>query len=73
MCIRDRWNATKENYYKSIWRAGGIALTLNYPKDNNSISEVAEIIDALLLVGGPAIPMIDIMESILSYLIQMLC
>ena len=50
------WNATKENYYKSIWRAGGIALTLNYPKDNNSISEVAEIIDALLLVGGPDIP-----------------
>ena len=50
------WNATKENYYESIWSAGGIALTLNYPKDNNSISEVAEIIDALLLVGGPDIP-----------------
>ena len=49
------WNATKANYFESIWEAGGIALTLNYPKNNNSISEIADIIDALLLVGGPDI------------------
>ncbi|MDP6907238.1 MAG: gamma-glutamyl-gamma-aminobutyrate hydrolase family protein, partial [Candidatus Marinimicrobia bacterium] len=50
------WNATKEYYYQSIWNAGGIAFTLNYPKDNSSIVEFADIIDALLLVGGPDIP-----------------
>jgi len=50
------WNATKEYYYQSIWNAGGIALTLNYPKDNSSIVEFTDIIDALLLVGGPDIP-----------------
>jgi len=50
------WNATKENYYQSIWNAGGIAFTLNYPKDNSSIVEFTDIIDALLLVGGPDIP-----------------
>ena len=38
------WNATKANYFESIWEAGGIALTLNYPKKNNSISEIADII-----------------------------
>jgi len=50
------WNATKEYYYQSIWNAGGIAFTLNYPKDNSSIVEFTDIIDALLLVGGPDIP-----------------
>ena len=50
------WNATKEYYYQSIWNAGGLAFTLNYPKDNSSIVEFTDIIDALLLVGGPDIP-----------------
>ena len=50
------WNATKEYYYESICDASGIAFTLNYPKDHTAISEIADIIDALLLVGGPDIP-----------------
>ena len=50
------WNATKESYYQSVWQAGGTAFTLNYPNNNNLIIEIAEIIDGLLLVGGPDIP-----------------
>ena len=60
------WNATKESYYQSVWQAGGTAFTLNYPNNNNLIIEIAEIIDGLLLVGGPDIP-IEIYNGCLLY------
>ena len=50
------WNGSKELYFTAIWAAGGIPVTLNYPDQDNSINEIAQAIDGLLLVGGPDIP-----------------
>ena len=50
------WNGSKELYFTAIWAAGGIPVTLHYPDQDNSINEIAQAIDGLLLVGGPDIP-----------------
>ena len=50
------WNGSKELYFTAIWAAGGIPVTLLYPDQDNSINEIAQAIDGLLLVGGPDIP-----------------
>ena len=50
------WNATREKYYRAIWKAGGGPLTLHHPSDNGSIKELADSINGLIMVGGPDIP-----------------
>ncbi len=51
-----QWNGTKEQYYKAVWDGGGIPVTVHYPVDNNGINEIADTVDALVIVGGPDIP-----------------
>ena len=50
------WNGSKDHYFTAIWAAGGIPVTLHYPDQDDSINEIAQAIDGLLLVGGPDIP-----------------
>jgi len=50
------WNGSKERYFTAIWEAGGIPVTIHYPNQDDSINEIAQAIDGLLLVGGPDIP-----------------
>ena len=50
------WNGSKDRYFTAIWAAGGIPVTLHYPNQDDSINEIAQAIDGLLLVGGPDIP-----------------
>ena len=50
------WNATREKYYRAIWKAGGVPLTLHHPSDSGSIKELADSINGLIMVGGPDIP-----------------
>ena len=50
------WNGSKERYFNALWAAGGIPVTLHYPDQYDSINEIAQAIDGLLLVGGPDIP-----------------
>ncbi len=47
------WMATKEDYINAVWRAGGIPMTVHYPDSGNTIAEILERIDGLLMVGGP--------------------
>jgi len=50
------WNGSKDRYFTAIWAAGGIPVTLHYPNQDDSINEIAQAVDGLLLVGGPDIP-----------------
>ena len=50
------WNGSKELYFTAIWAAGGIPVTLHYPDQDDSINEIAQAIDGLLLIGHPDIP-----------------
>jgi len=50
------WNGSKDRYFIANWAAGGIPVTLHYPNQDDSINEIAQAIDGLLLVGGPDIP-----------------
>ena len=50
------WNATKENYYRAIWNAGGVPVTLHHPVGEGSVRELADNVDGLIMVGGPDIP-----------------
>ena len=50
------WNATREKYYRSIWNAGGVPVTLHHPVCEGSVRELADSIDGLVMVGGPDIP-----------------
>ena len=50
------WNGSKDRYFTAIWTAGGIPVTLHHPDQDDSINEIAQAIDGLLLVGGPDIP-----------------
>ena len=50
------WNGSKDRYFTAIWAAGGIPVTLHYPDQDDSINEIAQAIDGLLLVGGPDLP-----------------
>ena len=50
------WNGSKDRYFTAIWAAGGIPVTLHYPDQDDSINEIAQAVDGLLLVGGPDLP-----------------
>ena len=50
------WNGSKARYFTAIWEAGGIPVTIHYPNQADSINEIAQAIDGLLLVGGSDIP-----------------
>ena len=50
------WNATKEDYYLTVWNSGGCPVTLNYPKKEEHISNIVEHLHGLLMVGGPDLP-----------------
>ena len=50
------WNATKEDYYLSLWNAGACPVTLNHPPNKEEIPNIVDQIDAFLMVGGPDIP-----------------
>lgn len=50
------WNATKEDYYLTVWNSGGCPVTLNHPDKQEQISGVVEHLHGLLMVGGPDIP-----------------
>ncbi len=49
----DWWLATKEDYIKAVYRAGGIPLTLNHLQYGDSISPLVERVDGVILTGGP--------------------
>ena len=50
------WNATKEEYYLSVWGSGACPVTLNHPPNKKEIPNIVNQIDAFLMVGGPDIP-----------------
>jgi len=50
------WNATKEDYYLTVWNLGGCPFTLNHPHKQEQVSSAVEHLDGLLMVGGPDIP-----------------
>ena len=50
------WNATKEDYYLSVWKSGACPVTLNHPPNKEEIPKIVRQIDAFLMVGGPDIP-----------------
>ena len=50
------WNATKEDYYLTVWNSGGCPVTLNYPNKEEHISNIVEHLHGLLMVGGPDVP-----------------
>ena len=50
------WNATREKYYIAVWKAGGVPITVHHPSSRGSVQEIADIIDGLIMVGGPDIP-----------------
>ena len=50
------WNATKEDYYLSVWEAGACPVTLNHPPNKEEIPSIVNQIDAFLIVGCPDIP-----------------
>ena len=50
------WNGSKDRYFTAIWAAGGIPVTLHYPDQDDSINEIAQAVDGLLLVGGLDLP-----------------
>jgi len=50
------WNATKEDYYSTVWNSGGCPVTLNYPKKKEHIPNIVEHLHGLLMVGGPDLP-----------------
>ena len=50
------WNGTKEKYFRSVWLAGGLPVTLHHCSSGGTVEDIIERIDGLLLVGGPDIP-----------------
>ena len=50
------WNGTKEKYFRSVWLAGGLPVTLHHFSSGGTVEDIIERIDGLLLVGGPDIP-----------------
>jgi len=50
------WNATKEDYYLSVWDSGACPVTLNHSPNKEEIPNIVSQIDAFLMVGGPDIP-----------------
>ncbi len=50
------WNATREKYYRAIWNAGGVPVTLHHPVGEGSVRELADNVDGLIMVGGPDLP-----------------
>ena len=50
------WNATREKYYRAVWNAGGVPVTLHHPVGEGSVRELADNVDGLIMVGGPDLP-----------------
>ena len=50
------WNGTKEKYFRSVWLAGGLPVTLHHFSSGGTVEDIIERIGGLLLVGGPDIP-----------------
>jgi len=50
------WNATREKYYRAVWSAGGIPVTLHHPLGKGSVGDLADRVDGLIMVGGPDLP-----------------
>ena len=50
------WNATKEDYYLTVWNSGGCPVTLSHSNKEEHISSIVEHLHGLLMVGGPDIP-----------------
>ncbi|MBT3299951.1 MAG: C26 family cysteine hydrolase domain-containing family [Candidatus Marinimicrobia bacterium] len=50
------WNATQEKYYKAVYLAGGIPMTLHHVSSEIAIEEIANKIDGFVMVGGPDLP-----------------
>lgn len=48
--------AAKEAYVRRIWEEGGIPLILTHPRSHGSADDVARVIDGLMLIGGPDLP-----------------
>ncbi len=49
----DWWLATKEDYIKAVYRAGGIPVTLHHPQFGESVGELVERVNGIMMVGGP--------------------
>jgi len=49
----DHWNATKEHYYRAIYEAGGIPVTLHYPPSAEQVETIVNKIQGLVMAGGP--------------------
>lgn len=47
---------SKEAYSHCVWEAGGIPVILTYPNGHGDITEATDAIDALLMIGGPDLP-----------------
>lgn len=50
------WHMSKEAYSHCVWEAGGIPVILTYPNGHGDITEATDAIDALLMIGGPDLP-----------------
>ena len=50
------WNGTKEKYFRSVWLAGGVPVTLHHLSSGGTAEDIVGSIDGFLLVGGPDIP-----------------
>ncbi|MFQ6674031.1 MAG: gamma-glutamyl-gamma-aminobutyrate hydrolase family protein [Fidelibacterota bacterium] len=50
------WMATKETYVHRIWDHGAMPFLLTHPNSNGSVSDIANFIDGLMLIGGPDLP-----------------
>jgi len=50
------WLMAKEAYGHCVWEAGGIPVILTYPNGHGTVSDATQAIDALLMIGGPDLP-----------------
>lgn len=50
------WLMGKESYTHSIWDTGGIPVLLTHPNSTGKVEEFTSKIDALVLTGGPDLP-----------------
>jgi len=46
----------RESYTHSIWDTGGISVLLTHPNSTGKVEEFTRKIDALVLTGGPDLP-----------------
>ena len=50
------WLMAKEAYSNCVWEAGGVPVILTYPNSHGTVAEATKAIDALLMIGGPDLP-----------------